>query len=97
MVCKVHSPRDVAERLAALPHLGDGLVFQICREVQREHWEPPGRLGAQRPADAQVHGEGGYTGLAGGARGWLLRLREERLLRFLDLLPSVEATDGSLR
>jgi hypothetical protein len=31
--------RDVAERLAALPHLGDGLVFQICREVQREHWE----------------------------------------------------------
>jgi hypothetical protein len=33
--------RDVAERLAALPHLGDGLVFQICREVQREHWNPP--------------------------------------------------------
>jgi hypothetical protein len=33
--------RDVAERLAALPHLGDGLVFQICREVQRKHWEPP--------------------------------------------------------
>jgi hypothetical protein len=33
--------RDVAERLAALPHLGDGLVFQICREVQREHWDPP--------------------------------------------------------
>jgi hypothetical protein len=33
--------RDVAERLAALPHLGDGLVFQICRDVQREHWVPP--------------------------------------------------------
>ena len=33
--------RDVAERLAALPHLGDGLVFQICREVQRSHFEPP--------------------------------------------------------
>jgi hypothetical protein len=33
--------RDVAERLAAVPHLGDGLVFQICREAQRRHWEPP--------------------------------------------------------
>jgi hypothetical protein len=33
--------RDVAERLAVLPHLGDGLVFQICREVQRRHWNPP--------------------------------------------------------
>ena len=33
--------RAVAERLAAMPHLGDGLVFQICREVQREHWNPP--------------------------------------------------------
>jgi hypothetical protein len=31
----------VAERLAALPQLGDGLVFQICREVQREFWDPP--------------------------------------------------------
>jgi hypothetical protein len=33
--------RDVAERLAAMPERGDGLVFQTCREVQREHWEPP--------------------------------------------------------
>jgi hypothetical protein len=33
--------RAVAERLSSLPHLGDGLVFQICREVQREHWNPP--------------------------------------------------------
>jgi hypothetical protein len=33
--------RDVAERLAALPERGDGLVFQICREVQRDHWDPP--------------------------------------------------------
>jgi hypothetical protein len=33
--------RDVAERLAAMPERGDGLVFQICREVQREHWDPP--------------------------------------------------------
>jgi hypothetical protein len=31
--------RAVAERLSSLPHLGDGLVFQICREVQRE-WPP---------------------------------------------------------
>jgi hypothetical protein len=38
-------PRSVSERgcqrLSSLPHLGDGLVFQICREVQREHWNPP--------------------------------------------------------
>jgi hypothetical protein len=33
--------KEVADRLAALPHLGDGLVFQICREVQRKHWNPP--------------------------------------------------------
>jgi hypothetical protein len=33
--------REVAERLAAMPERGDGLVFQICREVQREHWNPP--------------------------------------------------------
>jgi hypothetical protein len=33
--------RDVAERLAALPERGDGIVFQMCREVQREHWNPP--------------------------------------------------------
>jgi hypothetical protein len=33
--------REVAKRLSGLLHLGDGLVFQICREVQRAHWEPP--------------------------------------------------------
>ena len=33
--------RAVAERLSSLPHLGDGLVFQICREVQHRHWDPP--------------------------------------------------------
>jgi hypothetical protein len=33
--------KDIAERLSSFPHLGDGLVFQICREVQREHWDPP--------------------------------------------------------
>jgi hypothetical protein len=33
--------QEVAERLSSFPHLGDGLVFQICREVQREHWNPP--------------------------------------------------------
>jgi hypothetical protein len=31
----------VASRLSSFPHLGDGLVFQICREVQRSHFEPP--------------------------------------------------------
>jgi hypothetical protein len=31
----------VAERLSSLPHLGDGIVFQICREVQCKHWTPP--------------------------------------------------------
>jgi hypothetical protein len=33
--------RDVAERLAALPHLGDGAVHRVCAEVQRRHWDPP--------------------------------------------------------
>jgi hypothetical protein len=33
--------RDVAERLAALPHLDDGVVHRVCAEVQREHWKPP--------------------------------------------------------
>jgi hypothetical protein len=33
--------REVASRLSSFQQLGDGLVFQICREVQREHWEPP--------------------------------------------------------
>jgi hypothetical protein len=36
--------RDVAERLAALPQLGDGLVFQICRVLQAAHWTPPAGL-----------------------------------------------------
>jgi hypothetical protein len=31
----------VASRLSSFPHLGDGIVFQICREVQRSHWDPP--------------------------------------------------------
>jgi hypothetical protein len=33
--------KEVAERLATIPERGDGLVFQICREVQRSHWDPP--------------------------------------------------------
>jgi hypothetical protein len=33
--------QDVAKHLATLPVRGDGIVFQICREVQRRHWEPP--------------------------------------------------------
>jgi hypothetical protein len=33
--------RDVAERLAALPHLGDGAVHRVCAEVQHRHFDPP--------------------------------------------------------
>jgi hypothetical protein len=33
--------QDVAKHLATLPVRGDGIVFQICREVQRGHWDPP--------------------------------------------------------
>jgi hypothetical protein len=33
--------KEVTERLATIPERGDGLVFQICREVQRRHWDPP--------------------------------------------------------
>jgi hypothetical protein len=33
--------QEVAERLAALPHLGDGAVHRVCAEVQRKHWNPP--------------------------------------------------------
>jgi hypothetical protein len=33
--------QEVAERLATIPERGDGIVFQICREVQREFWDPP--------------------------------------------------------
>jgi hypothetical protein len=30
--------QEVAARLAALPHLGDGVVHRMCAEVQRRHW-----------------------------------------------------------
>jgi hypothetical protein len=33
--------QEVAERLAALPHLGEGAVHRVCAEVQRRHWNPP--------------------------------------------------------
>jgi hypothetical protein len=33
--------KDIAERLTALPHLGDGIVHRVCAEVQRQHWNPP--------------------------------------------------------
>jgi hypothetical protein len=33
--------RHVAERLVAMPHLGDGVVHRMCAEVQRQHWDPP--------------------------------------------------------
>jgi hypothetical protein len=46
--------QDVAERLVAMPHLGDGVVHRVCAEVQREHWEPPVGPRARRPAPAQV-------------------------------------------
>jgi hypothetical protein len=33
--------QEVAERLAAIPERGEGIVHRICAEIQREHWEPP--------------------------------------------------------
>jgi hypothetical protein len=33
--------RDVAERLAAMPERGDGVVYQIVREIQHRHFDPP--------------------------------------------------------
>ena len=33
--------QDVAERLAAFSERGDGLVFKVCRGVQRDHSQPP--------------------------------------------------------
>jgi hypothetical protein len=33
--------QDVAKHLAAMPHLGDGIVHRVCAEVQRQHWDPP--------------------------------------------------------
>jgi hypothetical protein len=33
--------QEVAERLAAMPERGDGSVFQVCREAQKHHWDPP--------------------------------------------------------
>jgi hypothetical protein len=38
----------------SLPHFGDGLVFQICCEVQREHWEPPVGLELRTDDEAVV-------------------------------------------
>jgi hypothetical protein len=33
--------RDVAERLTAMPHLGDGVVHRVCAEAQRAHFHAP--------------------------------------------------------
>jgi hypothetical protein len=33
--------QEVAERLTAMPERGDGAVYQICRDVQRRHFDPP--------------------------------------------------------
>ena len=36
--------KEAAERLASLPERGDGFVFRICRELQRDFWDPPDLL-----------------------------------------------------
>jgi hypothetical protein len=41
--------KEVAARLAALPHLGNGAVHRVCAEVQREHWNPPVGIGVVGP------------------------------------------------
>jgi hypothetical protein len=43
--------REVVQCLAALPERGDGLVFRIVREIQRQHWDPPthGYAATRRP------------------------------------------------
>ena len=33
--------QDVAKHLAALPVRGVGAVYQIVREIQHRHWDPP--------------------------------------------------------
>jgi hypothetical protein len=33
--------KDVAGRLAATSDRGDGVVYQIVRDVQRKHFDPP--------------------------------------------------------
>lgn len=33
--------QEVAERLASLPERGDGVVYQIVREIQHRHFDPP--------------------------------------------------------
>jgi hypothetical protein len=33
--------QEVAERLSGLKQLGDGVVYQACREIQRRHFDPP--------------------------------------------------------
>jgi hypothetical protein len=40
--------KKVAERLECIPERerGDGIVFQICRDVQHEFWDPPMSRGA---------------------------------------------------
>jgi hypothetical protein len=45
--------KAVAQRLAGVPELGDGVVSRACRELQREYFEPPdtvavGRWGRDR-------------------------------------------------
>ena len=32
---------EVAAALAEYAEFGDGAVYRVCREVQRQHWDPP--------------------------------------------------------
>jgi hypothetical protein len=33
--------KEVAKHLAAMPERGDGAVYQVCREVQRDFFDSP--------------------------------------------------------
>jgi hypothetical protein len=46
--------QEVAERLTALPHLGDGVVHRVVAEVQQRHWDAPVDEHAHGPAAATV-------------------------------------------
>ena len=39
--------QEIAARLTALPHLGDGIVHRVVAEVQRKHFDPP--IGSDGP------------------------------------------------
>jgi hypothetical protein len=37
--------KDVAEALAGLPELGEGIVMRTCVQVQRKYWHAPNLAG----------------------------------------------------